>query len=532
MLPRITIYDTTLRDGAQTVGIAYSLQDKIRIARELDKLHIDFIEGGWPGANPKDSLFFEEIRKIELKHSKIAAFCSTRRHKLKIEDDKILQALVASKADVLTVFGKTWDFHVTTALGITLEENLELIYSTVAYLKDKGFTVFFDGEHFLDGYKTNPDYALQCFMAAEKGGADQLILCDTNGGTLPDEITDITRKIFSAVKTPLGIHCHNDGGLAVANSLAAVSGGAVSVQGTMNGYGERCGNADLCSIIPNLALKMNYPMACSEKLHLLTEASRFVSETANLAHNDKAPFVGSSAFAHKGGIHVSAINKDSRTYEHIEPEKVGNRRRVTISDQSGKSNIQFKAQEFGIDLSDDSKAVNTILSRVKSLEDKGFQFEGAEGSLELIMQEACGRYTPFFILKGFRIISEKKENSDETVCEASIKVEVNGKTAHTAANGTGPVGALDAALRKALEQFYPDIREVHLTDYKVRVLDEKAGTNAPVRVLMSQKRRDEDWGTVGVSENIIEASWQAMVDGIEYMLFRTLQKKDKTDLLK
>jgi len=524
MLPRITIYDTTLRDGAQTVGIAYSLQDKIRIAREMDKLNIDYIEGGWPGANPKDSLFFEEIRKIELKHAKIAAFSSTRRHKLAFEDDQILQALIASKADVLTIFGKTWDFHVTTALGITLEENLELISSTVSYLKDKGFTVFFDGEHFLDGYKANPDFALKCFLAAEKGGADQLVLCDTNGGTLPGEILSITKAVAAAVKTPLGIHCHNDSGLAVANSLAAVEGGAVSIQGTMNGYGERCGNADLCSVIPNLALKMKYPMANSEKLNLLTEVSRFVSETANMAHNERAPFVGHSAFAHKGGIHVSAINKDSRTYEHIEPELVGNRRQVTISDQSGRSNIQFKANELGIDLNNDPKAIGAILSHIKSLEDKGFQFEGAEGSLELIMQSACGRYTPFFTLKGFRIISEKKEDSDKTVCEASIKVEVNGKTAHTAANGTGPVGALDSALRKALEQFYPEIREVQLTDYKVRVLDEKAGTGAPVRVLISQKRRDEDWGTVGVSENIIEASWQAMVDGIEYMLYKKNKK--------
>jgi 2-isopropylmalate synthase len=520
MNSRVTIYDTTLRDGAQTVGIAYSLQDKIRIARELDRLHIDYIEGGWPGANPKDSLFFEEIRKTEIKHSKIAAFSSTKRSKLSPDDDPILQALIASKADILTIFGKTWDFHVTKALGISLEENLELIYSSVAYLKDNGCTVFFDGEHFIDGYKANPDFAIKSFLAAEKGGADQLIMCDTNGGALPHEISEITKSVLSIVTVPLGIHCHNDGGVAVANSLDAVLSGASSVQGTINGYGERCGNADLCAIMPNLSLKMGYQLAASERLNLLTEVSRFVSETANLAHNERAPFVGHSAFAHKGGIHVSAINKDSRTYEHIEPAQVGNMRKVTISDQSGKSNILFKAQEFGIDLDVKADAVSRILSRIKTLEDKGFQFEGAEGSLELIMEEACGRYKPFFNLKGFRIISEKKENSDVTVCEASIKVEVNGKTAHTAANGTGPVGALDAALRKALEQFYPEIREVHLCDYKVRVLDEKAGTGAPVRVLINQKRRDEDWGTVGVSENIIEASWQALVDGFEYMLFK------------
>jgi len=516
----IEIYDTTLRDGAQTVGIAFSLQDKIRVAQELDKLGIDYIEGGWPGANPRDSLFFEEIRKTEITHAKIAAFSSTRRAKIAFEDDAILQALVASKADVLTVFGKTWDFHAKVALGISPEENIELIYSTIAYLKDKGFVVFFDGEHFLDGYKANPEFAVNCFLAAEKGGADQLILCDTNGGTLPHEISEITKSVMSSVKTPLGIHCHNDGGTGVANSLAAVQSGAVCVQGTINGYGERCGNADLCSVIPNLVLKMGYSCESEKKIHYLTEVSRFVSETANLAHVERAPFVGHNAFAHKGGIHVSAINKDSKTYEHINPELVGNRRQVTISDQSGKSNIQFKAGELGIELKNNNTAIDSILAKVKKLEEQGFQFEGAEASLELIMREALGQYKPYFDLKGFRIISEKRENSNETICEASIKVEVNGVTSHTAANGTGPVGALDAALRKALEVFYPEIKDIHLTDYKVRVLDEKAGTGAPVRVLISQKRFDDDWSTVGVSENIIEASWKAMVDGIEYILYK------------
>ena len=516
----MTVYDTTLRDGAQTVGISFSLQDKILIARELDKLGIEYIEGGWPGANPKDSLFFEEIRKVGLKKSKIAAFCSTRRARIDVKEDQIIQALVESRADVLTVFGKTWDFHATTALGISLDENLEIIYSTVAYLKDLGFTVFFDGEHFLDGFKANPDFAIDCFRAAEKGGADQLVLCDTNGGALPHEITAIVKQVVSVCATPLGIHCHNDGALAVANSLAALEAGVISVQGTVNGYGERCGNADLCSVMPNAILKMGFACGMADNLAYLTDVSRFVSEVANLAPNERAPFVGHYAFAHKGGIHVSAINKDARTYEHIDPETVGNTRRVTISDQSGKSNIQFKAHEFGIDLENDQKAVSTILSKVKDLEEKGYQFEGAEGTLELIMREATGQYAPYFNLKGFRIISEKKEGDSTTMSEASIKVEVNGRTEHTAANGNGPVGALDAALRKALEVFYPEIGEVHLTDYKVRVLNEKAGTGAPVRVLISQKRRDEDWGTVGVSENIIEASWQAMVDGIEYMLFK------------
>jgi 2-isopropylmalate synthase len=516
---KIQMYDTTLRDGAQTVGISFSVKDKIAITRELDRIGIDYVEGGWPGANPKDSIYFEEIKKVKLSHAKIAAFSSTRRPKVSFEEDVILQAIANCGADVLTIFGKTWDLHAKTALGITNEENIEVIYSTVAYLKEKGSTVFFDGEHFFDGYKADQEFAIKCLQAAEKAGADQIILCDTNGGTLPHEVEQITKNVIAAVKVPIGIHSHNDGGVAVANSLSALLGGAISVQGTINGYGERCGNADLCSVIPNAVLKMGYECESGKNLKMLTEVSRYVSEFANLAHNERAPFVGHNAFAHKGGIHVSAINKDSRTYEHIQPELVGNIRRVTISDQSGKSNILFKAEEFGIDLSKNNDAVTAILSKIKGLEDRGFQFEGAEGSLELIMRESLGQYRPFFNLKGFRVISEKKEDAD-IICEASIKVEVNGITSHTAANGTGPVGALDAALRKALEVFYPEIKEVHLTDYKVRVLDEKAGTGAPVRVLMSQKKSDEEWGTVGVSENIIEASWQAMVDSIEYMLFK------------
>jgi 2-isopropylmalate synthase len=522
----ITIYDTTLRDGAQTVGINFSLQDKVRIARELDRLHVDFIEGGWPGANPKDTLFFEEIRKTEMLHARIAAFSSTKRHKLKCEDDPLLQALVASKANVLTIFAKTWDFHAITALGITLEENLILIHDTVAYLKDRGFTVFLDGEHFYDGYKANPEYAIQALLTAQNAGADQLVLCDTNGGALPHEIYDITKDVISKLKTEVGIHCHNDSGTATANSLSGIQAGAVSVQGTVNGIGERCGNADLCSVMPNLILKMNYDCAAASHLPRMTEVSRFVSETANITHNDRLPFVGESAFAHKGGMHVSAVNKDARTYEHIVPEQVGNRRRVTISDQSGKSNFIFKAKELGIDLDGNGELLNEILVKVKALEEKGYQFEGAEASLELFIQEVSKKYIPFFILKGFRIISEKKEGSDVTACEASIKVEVNGVTSHTAANGSGPVSALDNALRKALERFYPEIREMQLEDYKVRVLDGSSGTGAVVRVLMEQKRRGMHWATIGVSENIIEASWQAMVDGIEYLLYCKNQKKN------
>jgi 2-isopropylmalate synthase len=515
---KLITYDTTLRDGAQTVGISFSVKDKLSIVRELDKFAIDFIEGGWPGANPKDSQLFEEVRKTDLHHSKIAAFSSTRRPGVDFKDDTILQAVEHCGADVITIFGKTWDLHAETALGITLDENIELIYSTIAYLKDKGHRVFFDGEHFFDGFKANSDFAIKCLLAAERAGAEQVILCDTNGGSLPSEVRRITEAVVSAVNADTGIHCHNDGGLAVANSLAALEGGAVAVQGTINGYGERCGNADLCSVIPNSVLKMGYSCNAEKNLSHLSEMSRFVSSTANMSHDSHLPFVGSSAFAHKGGIHVSAINKDSRTYEHISPEIVGNKRRVTISEQSGKSNILFKAEEFGINLSD-NRSASEILRTVKDLEDRGYQYEGAEGSLELVMREVIGEYKPYFNLRGFRIISEKRENSG-VCCEATIKVEVNGVTAHTAANGTGPVGALDAALRKAIEQFYPEIKDVQLTDFKVRVLDEKAGTGAPVRVLISQKRNDLEWNTIGVSENIIEASWQALVDGIEYMLYK------------
>ena len=515
----ITIYDTTLRDGAQAVGISFSLQDKLRIACELDRLRVDYIEGGWPGSNPKDSQFFNEIRKEEIAHAKIAAFSSTRRHGVDFKDDAILQSLVASGADVLTIFAKTWDFHATTALGITLEQNLELIYSTIAYLKDGGFTVFLDAEHFFDGYKANADYALCALNQAARAGASQLVLCDTNGGTLSHEIERITKEVCLSVQTSVGIHCHNDGGLAVANSLAAVHAGAVCVQGTINGYGERCGNADLSSIIPNLAVKMNCTFAARDVLTHLTETSRFVAETANLSHNERAPFVGSYAFAHKGGIHVSALNKDTRTYEHIDPALVGNRRQVTISEYSGRSNVQFKARELGIELNGDVKLSADVLKRIKSLEEQGYQFEGAEGSFELILRNASGDYVPFFNLRSFRLITEKNER-DVMTCEASIKVEVNGITEHTAANGNGPVDALDKALRKALYKFYPEIDELMLTDYKVRVLDEKEGTGAVVRVLVDQKDAHEHWGTVGVSQNIIEASWIALVDGIEYMLYK------------
>ncbi|HPA70883.1 MAG TPA: citramalate synthase [Spirochaetota bacterium] len=515
----IIVYDTTLRDGAQSVGISFSLHDKVRIARELDRLKIDYIEGGWPGSNPKDDLFFTEIERHQLHHSRIAAFGSTKRPGLDYGKDELLAALAGCGAKTVTIVAKTWDFQVSAALKIEPKENIELIYGTVAYLKDRGLEVFLDAEHFFDGYRANPAYALEALAAAEKAGADMLVLCDTNGGTMVNDASEMTAAVVKSVKTPVGVHFHNDSGVAAANSFVAVQAGAVSVQGTMNGYGERCGNCDLTTIIPGLVLKLGYGCSAADSLVHLTEASRLISEIANLAHNERAPYVGDNAFAHKGGIHVSALTRDTRTYEHIDPEQVGNHRKVLISELAGKSNVEFKAREMGITMPGDAQLSKEILKKIKCMEDKGYQFEAAEGSFELIIRRSTREYTPFFILRGFRVITEKTENN-ALVCEATIKVEVDGIIEHTAANGNGPVDALDNALRKALEKFYPEIGEIKLTDYKVRVLNEKKGTGAAVRVLIDQSRAARHWGTVGVSENIIEASWQALVDGIEYMLLK------------
>ncbi len=521
----ISIYDTTLRDGSQTVGISLSIQDKLNISKILNWLKVDYIEGGWPGSNPKDDNYFSEIRNMELDHSKIAAFGSTRRKGYKCSEDIILQSLVKSRADVLTIVAKTWDFQVTKALNMELDENLMLIYDSVAYLKDLGFTVFLDAEHFFDGYRANSDYSLRCIEKASEAGADMLVLCDTNGGTIPSEVFRITSSVFSKVKTPLGGHFHNDTGVAVANSMYAVEAGAVSVQGTINGYGERCGNCDLTTFIPNLVLKMGYDCVSASALEHLTEVSRFVSEIANLPHVENRPYVGDNAFAHKGGIHVSALQKDTRTYEHIDPSITGNRRKVLISELSGKSNVEFKAKELGINIEGDINLSKKVLEKIKNLEEKGFQFEAAEGSFELIIREATGEFTPFFKFLGFRMITEMNENN-KLECEATIKVEVGGMLEHTAANGNGPVNAIDNALRKALTKFYPEIADMHLADFKVRVLEDNRGTDSSVRVLIDQTDGSDHWGTVGVSSNLIEASWMALVDGIEYLLYKN-RKKDK-----
>ncbi len=526
-MSKIVVYDTTLRDGTQAEEISFLVEDKVRVALKLDELGVDYIEGGWPGANPKDIDFFKEIKKYDLKHSKITAFGMTRRAKNSCEDDENLKALIASKADAVTIFGKSWDIHVTLALGITLEENLTIIGDTIKYLRKHFKKVFYDAEHFFDGYKANKEYAIKTLEAAVEAKADCLVLCDTNGGTLTSEVTEIIKAVKKTIDAPLGIHAHNDSDLAVANTLAAVELGVDHVQGTINGYGERCGNANLCSIIPNMLLKMNKKALPESKLKMLRETSRFVNEIANLSHDTHQPFVGNSAFAHKGGIHVSAVQKSAHTYEHIVPERVGNHQRILLSDLSGRSNVIFKAKEFGIDLESKNPITLQILKELKELEHKGFQFEGAEASFELIMKKALGMHKTFFNLIGFRVIDEKRTEGEEARAEATIMLEVGGTREHTAATGNGPVNALDNALRKALDKFYPSLKKVELKDYKVRVLKGDTGTASMVRVLMESSDGKDIWGTVGVSENIIQASWQALVDSIDYKLLKDEQKSSR-----
>ncbi|HHN65321.1 MAG TPA: citramalate synthase [Nitrospirae bacterium] len=525
-MKRIELYDTTLRDGSQAEEITFSVEDKLRITEKLDELGIHYIEGGWPGSNPKDAEYFRKVKKLDLKNARVVAFGSTRRASTVAEKDSNIQALLKAETGIVTVFGKTWDFHVTHALRVSLEENLDIIRDTISYLKPRLDKLFFDAEHFYDGFKANPEYAIQCLLAAKDAGADCIVLCDTNGGTLPEQIRRITTIVKREVKHPLGIHAHNDSDCAVANSIEAVKIGARHVQGTMNGVGERCGNANLCSIIPNLQLKMGYRCLSEDQLRRLREVSRFVNEIANIRHFKRQPYVGDSAFAHKGGIHVSAITKSPETYEHIRPELVGNSRRVLISDLSGKSNILRKAEEFHIHIEKDSPQLMEILSTIKELENEGFQFEAAEASFELLMKKTLGLHKRFFDLIGFRVIVEKRREGEEPLSEATIMVKVGGHIEHTAATGNGPVNALDNALRKALEKFYPELKNVRLYDYKVRVLAGSKGTSARVRVLIESGDDHERWGTVGVSENIIEASWQALVDSIEFKLLREEDRKE------
>ncbi|MBI5411169.1 MAG: citramalate synthase [Nitrospirae bacterium] len=517
-VPAIEIYDTTLRDGAQAEDVSFSVDDKVRVAQKLDELGVQYIEGGWPGANPKDIEFFRIIKTIPFKHATVVAFGSTRKAGNEVQKDPNIQALLAAETNTITLFGKSWDLHVTEALGTTLHKNLELIGDSIAYLRSKGRRVFYDAEHFFDGYKADPDYAMETIRRAVEAGAERVILCDTNGGTMPWEIRDICTAVRRDCTIPLGIHAHNDTEMAVANSLVAIEAGIIQVQGTINGLGERCGNANLCSIVPNLELKMRRSVLGDRRLMRLREVSNFVAEIANLIPNKHQPYVGDSAFAHKGGVHIHAVQKNPATYEHIIPERVGNRQRMLVSDYTGRSGLQAKVEAYGLKLSKDSPKLRELLAKLKEMENQGYQFEGAEGSFELLLRKAVGKHKPSFQLLGFRVIVEKRRADEAPISEATVMVKVGEAIEHTAAVGAGPVNALDHALRKALEKFYPQLTEVKLLDYKVRVLAASQGTAAKVRVLLESGDHKEIWGTVGVSENIMEASWQALADSIEYKL--------------
>jgi 2-isopropylmalate synthase len=516
MTERIEIYDTTLRDGSQGEGVNFSVEDKCRVAEQLDRFGVDFIEGGWPGSNPRDMAFFERARALKLRNARVAAFGSTRRNSFTCDDDPNIQSLLKAETPVVTIFGKSWLLHVTDALRLSPEENLEIIEDTVRYLSARVACLIYDAEHFFDGYKTNPEYALATLRAAAAAGPHRIVLCDTNGGSLPDTVERVTREVLEQIDVPLGIHCHNDGELAVANTLAAVSAGAVHVQGTINGYGERCGNANLCAVIPNLELKLGRVVLGPERLKRLRETSRFVSEIANLSLDSRAAFVGDSAFAHKGGVHVSAVERNPVTYEHIAPETVGNRRRILVSDLAGRANLLAKARELGVELRDEQR----VLDELKRLEHNGYEFEAAEASFELLVSKLRGAHRPYFELLGFRVIDEHR-GALMPMSEATVKVRVGNGVEHTAASGNGPVNALDNALRCALQTFYPSLAEMYLVDYRVRVITSNlSGSASLVRVLICSGDARAQWGTVGVSANIVEASWRALVDSVEYKLAR------------
>ncbi|MBN1362234.1 MAG: citramalate synthase [Sedimentisphaerales bacterium] len=515
-MDRIAVYDTTLRDGMQAEGVSFSLEDKLAIAKRLDKLGLQYIEGGYAASNPKEMQFFQGVADLGLQNAKIAAFGSTRRADCSVEDDVSLNAILACKSPVATIVGKTWDLHVGKVLGCSLDENLALCADSVRYLKHKGLEVIFDAEHFFDGYKENPEYTLKVLAAAAEAGADALVLCDTNGGALPEQVFEITEQVCQAFgSVVVGIHCHNDTDCATANSLAAVRAGARHVQGTVNGLGERCGNANLCALVPNLALKMGFDVLDDEKVKSLTEVSRFVFEVANLPPVMNLPYVGESAFTHKAGLHVDALRKSKRTYEHIDPQLVGNERRFLISELSGKSNILAELEKAK--LTQDKALARKILARVQDLENDGYQFEAANASFDLLVKKIMGTFRPSFELIKYHVDVEKRMTG-ELVTEATVKLKVDDRVEHVVGEGDGPVNALDAALRKALEPFYPHIKDVQLFDYKVRVVNAREGTAARVRVVIESRDTQSIWGTVGVSENIIEASWQALVDSVEYKL--------------
>jgi len=527
----IELYDTTLRDGTQAENFNLSVDDKIKVCRQLDRLGIDFVEGGWPGSNPLAVDFFQRMQGVDLKHAKLTAFGSTRHFQNSPEKDANIQALLDAKTPAVTIFGKSWDIHVIDALRIELDDNLQIIEDSLAYLRPKVQHLIYDAEHFFDGFKNNREYCLATLGRAIAGGAETVALCDTNGGTLPHEIPEIFQRVQQYCaeinsKVRIGIHSHNDSETAVANALLSVQLGADQVQGTINGFGERCGNANLTSIIPALVFKMGLECNVGKRIDQLYTTARLVNELANLPHNRYQPYVGDSAFAHKGGIHVSAVQRNPMTYEHLVPEKVGNIRRVLISDQSGRANVLHKAQKYGLALDPDDPLMASIISELKELENQGYQYEAAEASFELLMRRALGLQQEFFQLEAFRVMNHKYDMASKSFTEATIRLYVGGSEVHTAAMGDGPVNALDRALRKALTRFYPSLEDMELTDYKVRVLSGEYGTGAKVRVLVESKDLECSWGTVGVSVNIIEASWQALVDSINYKLMKDEKSRD------
>lgn len=523
----VYIYDSTLRDGAQAEGISFSVEDKIKIVKALDELGVSYIEAGNPGSNPKDLEFFDRVQTLTLKHAKLTAFGSTRRRDIAPEDDANVKSLLLARTPVVAIFGKSWDFHVTDIIHTSLDENLKMIEETIQFFKSHNKEVVFDAEHFFDGYKANPDYALKSLQAAVDGGADSLVLCDTNGGCMPGDMEEITKVVMGKFQQDIGIHCHNDGGMAVANSIISVIAGVKQVQGTYIGFGERCGNANLTTIIANLQIKNDYICIPDENLELLTSTARQVAEIANVPLDDKEPYVGRAAFTHKGGMHIDGVNKSSKSFEHIDPELVGNERRFLMSEVAGRSTILKKIQKVAPHVQKDSQETIQIMDRLKELEHEGYQFEGAESTFELIIRKNLGKYKPFFELENFKIIGEKPNLDEEFSAYAMVKVKVDGNVKMTAAEGDGPVNALDKALREALEMFYPELAAVHLTDYKVRVLDTKEATAAKVRVLITSTDGKDQWSTVGVSTDIIDASLIALIDAIEVKLIRELEKKIK-----
>ncbi|HTJ78156.1 MAG TPA: citramalate synthase [Rariglobus sp.] len=515
----VKIYDTTLRDGTQGEGISFSVTDKLLITEKLDQFGVDYIEGGFPGSNPRDITYFQEVRKLKLKHAKLAAFGSTRRAGTKASEDAQLKTLLDSGMPVMTIVGKTWTLHVTEILRTTLEENLAMIEDSARYLTAQGREVIYDAEHFFDGYRADPDYAIRTLAAAIKGGVTNLSLCDTNGGTLVDDFKTIVARVVSEFGADkVGVHCHNDSGLGVALSLAGVGAGATLVQGTANGYGERTGNANLFTILPSLFLKMGRTARCAENLGQLRDLSLYFDELANLKPDTKAPYIGASAFAHKGGLHANAAQKVKSSYEHIDPSLVGNRTRVLVSDMAGRSSIAMKAKELGFTLDEKDAAMKTLIDELKDLEFRGYEFEAADASLKLLIARALGQTKTFFEVESYRVIVERRAGS--LVAEATVKLKVGDQSLHTVAECTGPVGALDKALRVALESAYPQLKQIELRDYKVRILDSRSGANARTRVFIESGDGREVWGTVGVSDNIIDASWEALTDAINYKLLQ------------